>query len=298
MSKPLQQQHPHFRQQAAIGVFDSGLGGLTVLDALRAHLPLEHFLYFADTRYFPYGDLSQAFLRQRVTSIAREMEKQGIKALVIACNTATAASAEAVRQETGLPIIAMEPGIKPAVALSSNGRIGVMATTHTLHSQRFQKLVDAYAQEVHIIAQACPGLAEAIEWHGAASSAVGKLLDQYVSPLQQAEVDVVVLGCTHYPWVSAQILQRLSASVKAAGTVSTPGNPALTTVRHHILDTGAAVARQLQKRLLENSLLRTEGARPGQSPELRITTSGDPEYLGAALSRLYGAQYPVQHWQI
>ena len=183
-----------------IAVFDSGLGGLTVLRALRDRLPQEDYFYFADTRFLPYGDRPEVFLRERGVLIAKALARRGVKALVIACNTATAAAAEAIRAAIDLPVVALEPGVKPAVALTQSGVIGVLATTRTLESERFQRLVGNHAHHLQVIAQACPGLAEAIEAQGPDSPQVAVLLDTFVAPLAAAAADVVVLGCTHYPW--------------------------------------------------------------------------------------------------
>src|SRR5574343_1555803 len=156
----------------AIAVFDSGLGGLTVLRLLRERLPHENFFYFANPRLLPYGDKPEAFLRERGVLIAAALERRGAKALVIACNTATAAAAEAIRAATTLPVVALEPGVKPAAKLSRSGVVGVLATTRTLQSERFQRLVGDHANHVRVHAQACPGLADAIESDGPGSPRV------------------------------------------------------------------------------------------------------------------------------
>lgn len=255
-----------------IAVFDSGLGGLTVLRALRARLPQEDFFYFADTRYLPYGDRPEAFLRERGLIIAEALAKRGAKAMVIACNTATAAAAEAIRAATRLPIVALEPGVKPAAALTKTGVIGVLATTRTLASERFQRLVGNHANHIRVVAQACPGLADAIEMEGPESDAVATLLDGFVAPLADAGADVVVLGCTHYPWVASAIAQRISA-----GTI--------------LLDTGEAVARQLDR------LLGAAGLHGGGYGRLTVTTSGAPQAVSAKVDRLWGEHLPVEHWE-
>lgn len=256
----------------SVAVFDSGLGGLTVLRALRARLPHEDFFYFADTRHLPYGDKPEAFLRERGVNIARALAAQGAKALVVACNTATAMAAEAIRAATPMPVIALEPGVKPAAAASRSGAIGVLATTRTLHSERFRRLVANHAGSVRVIAQACPGLADAIERAGPDSDEVAVLLDRYVAPLAAAAVDVVVLGCTHYPWAAAAIAARLPAGCQ-------------------LLDTGEAVARQLERRLLADGLLGHGGGR------LRLATSGAPQAVNATVDRLWGEKFSVEHWE-
>lgn len=204
--------------------------------SLARSTPERGLFYFADTRFLPYGDRPEVFLKERGVLIARALVARGAKALVIACNTATAAAAEEIRAAVDVPVVAMEPGVKPAAALSQSGRIGVMATTRTVSSPRFQRLLDNHASHVEVIAQACPGLAEAIETHGPASAEVATLLDCFVSPLVAAGVDVVALGCSHYPWVAAAIAQRLPPGVQ-------------------LLDTGEAIARQLERILTAGHLL-------------------------------------------
>lgn len=255
-----------------IAVFDSGLGGLTILRALRARLPQEDYFYFADTRFLPYGERPEVFLKERGVLIARALEKRGVKALVIACNTATAAAAEAIRAAIDLPVVALEPGVKPAVALSKSGVIGVLATTRTLASERYLRLVGSHANGYRVLAQPCPGLAEAIEAQGPESAEVEALLDVFVAPLAAAAVDVVVLGCTHYPWVAAAIARRMPA-----GTV--------------LLDTGEPVARQLERLLSSASLL---GGGQGQ---LTLATSGAPQQVSVTVDRLFGHKMAVEHWE-
>jgi glutamate racemase len=255
-----------------IAVFDSGLGGLTVLRALRGRLPREDFFYFADTRFLPYGDRPEVFLRERGVLIAEALARRGAKALVIACNTATAAAAEAIRAAGALPVVALEPGVKPAAALTANGVIGVLATTRTLESERFGRLVGDHANHLKVVAQACPGLAEAIECAGPESLAVAALLDTFVEPLATAGADVVVLGCTHYPWVAEAIARRMPPGVT-------------------LLDTGDAVARQLER------LLQAGGLLGGGQGRLTVATSGAPLAVTATVDRLLGARMHIEHWE-
>jgi len=256
----------------AIAVFDSGLGGLTVLRALRDRLPQEDFFYFADTRFLPYGDRPETFLKQRGVLIAEALASRGVKALVVACNTATAVAAESIRAATDLPVVALEPGVKPAATLTRSGVIGVLATTRTLQSERFQRLVGNHANHLRVVAQACPGLAEAIEADGPESPLVANLLDGFVAPLAGAGADVVVLGCTHYPWVADAIARRMP-----------PGT--------RLLDTGEPVARQLDR------LLGTAGLLGGGSGRLTVATSGAPARVSATVDRLWGEHLSVEHWE-
>jgi len=259
-----------------IAVFDSGLGGLTVLRALRGRLPREDFFYFADTRFLPYGDRPEVFLKERGVLIAEALARRGAKALVIACNTATAAAAEAIRDVVVLPVVAIEPAVKPAAALTRGGSIAVLATTRTVASPRFQRLVENHAGDVRVHAQACPGLAEAIEQHGPESVQVAALLDRFVTPLGALGIDVLALGCTHYPWVSAAIAARLPAGVS-------------------VLDTGDAVARQLER------LLAAANRLGGGEGRVTVATSGAAHRVAATVDRLWGQNsvHPlrVEHWE-
>lgn len=255
-----------------IAVFDSGLGGLTVLRALRGRLPHEDYFYFADTRFLPYGDRPEAFLRERGVRIAEALARRGAKALVVACNTATAAAAEAIRAAVAMPVVALEPGVKPAVGMSRSGAVAVLATTRTLGSARFQRLCAAHAGLVRVLPQPCPGLADAIEAYGAGSLEVERLLDRYLPPLAEFGADVVVLGCTHYPWVADAIARRLPPGVQ-------------------LLDTGEAVARQLERRLVDCGLL------GGGSGRLTLATSGAPQQVALTVDRLFSSKMPVEHWE-
>ncbi|MDR1888134.1 MAG: glutamate racemase [Zoogloeaceae bacterium] len=255
-----------------IGVFDSGLGGLTVLQALRARLPGEDFIYFADTHHLPYGDKSESFIQARSKAIATALTERGAKAVVVACNTATAAAAELIRAAIPKPVVALEPAVKPAAALTQSGVLGVLATTRTLVSRRFAHLVETYAHHLFVLPQACPGLAEAIEAEGPHSASVERLLDIYVPPLARAGADVVVLGCTHYPWVKAGIAARLPSGVT-------------------LVDTGEAVARQVERRLMRESGLGGRG-------QLQLMTSGDPVHVRNTIARLCGVSMHVTHWDI
>jgi glutamate racemase len=246
---------------------------LTVLQSLRARLPGEDFLYFADTRHLPYGDKPEPFIQARAQHISATLAERGCKALVVACNTATAAAAESIRARLAIPVIALEPAIKPAASLTRNGILGVLATTRTLASRRFAQLVERHAHNATVIAQACPGLAEAIEAEGPKSGKVETLLDAYVRPLASANADVVVLGCTHYPWVKAGIARRLLPKTT-------------------VVDTGEAVARQLERRLKEENILGGHGGR------LCIATSGDAIQVGTTLARLCGISSTVESWAI
>lgn len=221
---------------APIGVMDSGVGGLSVLKHLTRQLPHEHFIYFADSAHAPYGNKSAAEIQQRCFTIAGTLIAQGAKALVVACNTATAAAIGSMRQHYTLPIIGMEPAVKPAAAASKNGIIGVLATTGTLHSAQFAALLEHYGQNVQVVTQACVGLVECIEQGQLNTPHTLALLQQYCQPLMAAGADTIVLGCTHYPFVRQYIQEIVGPNVT-------------------LIDTGAAVAKRLQQVLEQQQML-------------------------------------------
>ncbi|MEY3215699.1 MAG: Glutamate racemase, partial [Pseudomonadota bacterium] len=196
---------------APIGVFDSGIGGLSVLQALQSALPHEHFVYMADNAHAPYGEKTDLYVRQRTHAITRYLlAHHQIKALVVACNTATAAAIHELRaQHPQLPLVGVEPALKPAVALSQTGHIGVIATRGTVASDKFARLLDSVQGQARFTVQACNGLALAIEQSTLplqatpAQERITELLAQYTSAMGSfgtgpGQMDTLVLGCTHY----------------------------------------------------------------------------------------------------
>jgi glutamate racemase len=250
-----------------VGVFDSGVGGLSVLPALRAALPAARLLYVADSGHAPYGERDEAFIVARAQHIAAFLRARGAQLLVVACNTATAAAVEALRQaHPALPVVGIEPGLKPAVALTRHGRVGVMATTGTLASRKFQRLLAAQPAHVSFHLQPCPGLALAIERGDLRSAELQAVVQRHCAPLREAGCDVVVLGCTHYPFAAPLIREALPGVV--------------------LVDTAEAVARQTA-RLAAG--LQTAAATPpaamAPQPPLQLWSSGDPAQLGAFVRR-------------
>ena len=219
-----------------IGVFDSGVGGLSILRALRAELPQEHFVYFADSGHAPYGERDTAQVLARARAITTELlERHDIKALVIACNTATAVAIHLIRAEhPGLPIIGVEPALKPAAALTRTRRVGVMATRGTLESAKFAALLDSLCGLATFILQPCDGLSDAIERQD--TPKIIALCDHYTLGMGQfgskeGQVDTLVLGCTHYPFAADLLQARVGPSVR-------------------LVDTGEPVARHTRQLLL------------------------------------------------
>ena len=250
------------KQSNPIGVFDSGIGGLSVLRHLRQLLPNESFIYFADSAYAPYGDKTEEQIQERCLKITQFLVSKNIKALVVACNTATAAAIKMLRQQfPELIIIGIEPGLKPAALQSKTKKIGVLATRSTIQSQKFNQLRDQLEQEMQVqfFTQACIGLVNLIEQGDMESEDMTQLLHQYVEPLILQGVDAIVLGCTHYPFVLKQIEQiinnnALNVDVDVDVDVQ---DQAKENTQHAIqlIDTGLAVAKQLKTQLTQHSLL-------------------------------------------
>lgn len=261
--------------QAAIGVFDSGVGGLSVLREIRARLPAESLLYVADSGHVPYGEKSPDFIRERSQRIAEFLLARGAKALVLACNTATVAAVADLRARyPQLPIVGMEPAVKPAAAATRSGVVGVLATTGTLRSAKFAALLDRFAGDVRVITQPCPGLVERIEAGDLDGPATRRLLAGYVEPLLAEGCDTLILGCTHYPFLRPLLARMVPSSVS-------------------LIDTGAAVARQVQ-RLLEVS----DRLADGSPAPCRFWSSGDPLAMQEILPVLWGESATVDRFPV
>ena len=260
-----------------IGVFDSGIGGLSVLKALQKELPNEAFVYLADNAHAPYGEKSEAFVSQRTHAIADYLlTHHHIKALVVACNTATAAAIHELRElHTALPIVGVEPALKPALAISQTRRIGVMATRGTVGSEKFARLLASVQGEAAFVVEACNGLALAIEQSTLpdrlenAQQDIGHLLKTYTQAMgrfgnQPGEIDTLVLGCTHYVFVESDLQALLGPQV-------------------HMVSTGEPVARQTRRLLEASGLLSQDSI--STKPSARLLTTGDLESLQAAAQR-------------
>lgn len=281
-SGPQPADAPHASQP--IGVFDSGIGGLSILKALRSELAHERFVYVADSGFAPYGERDEAHVQARALSITQHLLQQyRIKALVVACNTATALAIHLLRtQHPKLPIVGIEPALKPAVALSKTGVIGVMATRGTLESDKFKRLLSSLEDQARFVLQPCPGLALAIEQFDVQqiqaacaeySGAIGA-----VNPFgtQHGQIDTLVLGCTHYPFAEEAL--RLGTG------------PAV-----NYLEGGEPVARQT-RRLLEaaNALNTTDIKQTVTTPQVTFYSTGDGQTLQSAAQRWLGLPYAVE----
>jgi len=251
--------------ESPIGVYDSGVGGLSVLRAIRDALPNEPLLYVADSAHVPYGEKTQAFVERRACAIADYFVSHGARAMVVACNTATAAAVALLRQRhPDLIIIGVEPAIKPAAHLTHTGVVGVFATTGTLASPKFAALVQREAPEVRILLRPCPEWVRLVEQGVVSGPEAAQAVRAPVAELREAGADVLVLGCTHFPFLR-DVIQD------AAG----PGVP--------LLETGAPVARWLRHQLQECGLLMAHG--PGG---LRLQTTGEAPALAQLASQLLG----------
>jgi glutamate racemase len=252
---------------APIGVFDSGIGGLSVLRALRAELPNEDFVYLADSAHAPYGERDEAHVIERAHVLTRQLRQDHhVKALVVACNTATAAAIHLLRQQhPDLPIIGVEPALKPAAATSQTRRIGVMATRGTLASAKFNALLDSLKDQAEFICQPCDGLASAIE--RGHMQEIQALCERYTRAMgsfgsQATQIDTVVLGCTHYPFARDTLQTLLGPHVQ-------------------LLDSGAPVARQTRRVLQERTALR-----PGEhAGHITLLATGAADDLRLAARR-------------
>ena len=223
-----------------IGVFDSGVGGLTILRAVRQALPSENLVYVADAAHVPYGEKSADQIRERALAIGNFLLGQGAKVIVVACNTATAAAIDVLRARLSVALVGVEPAVKPAVAATRSGVVGVLATPATLASERYRSLIDRFAAGIRIVAQPCAGLAERIEHGDLDDEHMEVLLRGFVEPLLSAKADVIVLGCTHYPLVS-HIVQRIAG----------PGVG--------VIENGTAVAKEVARQLALRGSARTSG---------------------------------------
>jgi glutamate racemase len=247
------------------------VGGLSVLREIRKELPHEDLIYVADSGHVPYGDKPFQQIKERAVSITEFLMRQSAKAIVVACNTATGAAIETLRARFQMPIVGMEPAVKPAVGKSRSKSIGVLATTATLTSDRFASLVERFGAGVKVCIEACPGLVEKVEAADISDAATRALLEKHVSPLMERGVDIIVLGCTHYSFL-APIIQELAG-------------PDVT-----ILDPCAAVARELRRRLEAGAALSSSR----ETGREIFWTSGPLDASNRVISELWRSRVEVR----
>lgn len=248
-----------------IGLFDSGVGGISVMQEIRRLLPSEDLVYFADSAYCPYGTRTPEFIRERALRIGDFLASRQAKMIVIASNTTSVAALNEVREHLDIPVVGVEPAIKPATLLTKNGRVGVLATGVTLAGQRFNSLLERFANGLEVYNQPCPGLVEQVESGQLDSPETRRLLSGFLDNLISHDVDVIVLGCTHYPFLRPLIEKIVDPEIQ-------------------IIDTGAAVAQQVARILEARKIFSTSGL-PGSE---EFFTSGDASAIEPIVRLLWG----------
>lgn len=268
---------PPLQPAGPIAVFDSGVGGLSVLRQLRALLPAEDFIYFADQAHVPYGPRPVSEIQAYSHSITRFFLEQGAKCVVVACNTATAAALDELRASFPQTLfVGMEPAVKPGAAATRTGKVGVLATAGTFESQRYASLMARFARHVTLYENPCTGLVPLIEAGQLDGARTHALLESCIGPMLEAGVDTIVLGCTHYPFVLPLIRTLAGPDVE-------------------IIDPAPAVARQTQRVLHKRDLLKL-GSQQG---ELRAVTTGNTQQLAWMAKKLLSYDLVVEKllWQ-
>ena len=249
-----------------IGVFDSGVGGLSVLRAIRAQMPEESVLYFGDQGHIPYGPRPMGQIRSFSEAITAFLLEQQAKIIVIACNTASAAALKYLRETfPSVPFVGMEPAVKPAAEYTQTGKVGVLATPTTFQGELYASVVERFANGVELLQNACPGLVQQIEQGNLHGEETHKILNEALQPMLGKNIDTVVLGCTHYPFVIPLIQQIVGESVR-------------------VIDPAPSVAKQI-RRVLETKGMKSESEMRGT---VKFYTSGDPEELKSLLPMLLG----------
>ena len=256
---------------APIGIFDSGIGGLTVTKAIMQALPGERLLYFGDTAHMPYGQRSLEEVRRFSMAIAEALLDQGCKLIVVACNTASGAALRHLRERwPNVPFVGMEPAVKPAAEQSRTGVVGVIATTATVQTEVYASVVERFARDVRVLHQPCPGLVKQIEAGELDTKRTEDMLRGWLEPMVYEGIDALVLGCTHYPIVRPLIERIVGPGVR-------------------VIDPAPAVARQVSSLLQMHDLQ----ASPGAQGTLNCHTSGDPAVFANLLKALHMANTPV-----
>jgi glutamate racemase len=254
-----------------IGVFDSGVGGLSVLRALRQHLPAERTIYVGDQSHVPYGARPLAEVRSFSEGIARFFLAKGAKLIVVACNTASAAALGHLRELfPSTPFVGMEPAVKPAAEATVSGVVGVLATPATFQGELYASVVERFAEGVEVLRSTCPGLVERIEQGEVSGARTRNILEQALLPMTERGADAVVLACTHFPFVIPLIAEIVGPAVR-------------------VIDPAPAVARQTKRVLEAKNLLAPIGTEGG----MQIFTSGSPVGMATTLPHLLGQYLQV-----
>ena len=259
---------------AFLALFDSGVGGLSVAREIRRALPAEDLLYVADTAYCPYGDRPDAEVRERALAVGRYLEKRGGKLIVVACNTATGAALEDLRAAVSVPVVGLEPAVKIAARVTRAGRVGVMATTSTVRSERLARLIRDHAQGIEVLNVPCPGLADLVEEGNLDDGHLDGRLRDLTRPLREARVDAVVLGCTHYAFVAPALARVMGPGVE-------------------LVDSAPAIARRVESLLRQAGRLATAGA-----GWMHVLTTGEPGRVRPVVERLWEGQVDVDRLDV
>ena len=252
-----------FIDSRPIGIFDSGIGGLSITQYIKQHLPDENLIYMADTLHAPYGDKSATFITERVNVLCEYLLQRQVKAIVIACNTATVTTISLLRKKISIPIIGVEPAIKPASLYSKTKKIAVLVTQTTANNPRFLTLVGRFSQSASVYIQACPGLVDFIEQGKINHPQCIALMRHYLSPLLQNGVDTIVLGCTHYPFLLQQIRTMCGDHIE-------------------ILDTAVPVTKELERQLHKYKLCNDSN----DAPSMQFFSSKPSSLLDNVCSEL------------
>lgn len=251
-------------KSSPIGIFDSGVGGLSVLRAIRARMPEESVIYFGDQGHIPYGPRPMEQIRDFSEAITNFLLVQGAKIIVVACNTASAAALKYLREEyPDVPFVGMEPAVKPAAEQTHTGRVGVLATPATFQGALYASVVERFANGVELYQDTCSGLVQEIEKGNLSGKETRRILKDALQPMLKKNIDTVVLGCTHYPFVIPLIEQIVGENVR-------------------VIDPAPSVAKQAG-RVLEVEEMRND---PGVRGDIKFYTSGDPEELKSLLPLL------------
>lgn len=262
---------------APIGVFDSGVGGLTVLAALRRELPHEHYLYFGDTAHLPYGARTDAEIIDLTTRISHFLLARGVKIIVVACNTASQAALNALRATFTVPFVGVVPAVKPAARATQKGRIGIAATNQASKALYLRQLIDEFAEGIEVYAVGCPELVTLVEKGEFDGPMVEEAIKSSMQPLLAKGVDVIVLGCTHFPALRAAI-ERVT--------------------RVQVIDSGAAIARRTHAVLESDGLLHAAQQEWAGKGELEVWCSGDPVTFSAVASKILGHEVVARQAEI
>ncbi len=255
-----------------IGLFDSGVGGLSVLRAIRQQMPAQPVIYFGDQAHVPYGVRSLEEVRAFSTAVTQFLLQQGAGLVIVACNTASAAALHSLRQAfPEVPFVGMEPAVKPAAENTHSGVVGVLATPATFQGQLYASVVERFAQGVTVLQDTCPGLVAEIEKGNLSGAETRAILERALRPMVEAGIDTVVMGCTHYPFVIPLISDITGPSVR-------------------VIDPAPAIARQAGRLLAQRGWL-AAGAAPART---RFITSGDPQAMAALLPVLIGEEGCVE----